>query len=80
MPKLESGDFRDPSPRWANAENAGGAISIVLPAAVRSKKDISQPTWNTAKVVVCVPEFVQEKQLCWSGKRINHGSQRGPSG
>ena len=65
MSKRESGDFRDPSPRWPNAENAGGVMSIVLPAAASSKKDISPPIWTTAKVVVCAPGFARPKQLCW---------------
>jgi hypothetical protein len=63
MSKQESGDFKDPSPRWANAENAGGAISIVPPAAVRLKKGISLPIWITARVVVCVPGFVRLEPL-----------------
>ena len=63
MSKQASGDFKDPSPRWANAGNADGAISIVPPAAVRLKKGISQPIWIIARVAVCVPGFVRQEQL-----------------
>lgn len=61
--KQESGDFKDPSPRWANAESADGATSIVPPVAVRLKKGISQLIWITARVAVYVPGFVLQEQL-----------------
>ena len=63
MSKQESGDFKDPSPKWANAGNADGAISIVPPAAVRLKRGISLQIWITARVAVCVPSFVRQEQL-----------------